>query len=173
MRDFIHMYFWQIENSNQGYLVVVVPCVVSSSIWDHLKNKQQESFLDIPDVPNGSPETCSTCQLVYDLTNLNLVFYVPKYFFVKSFSRNFSWNWFHEKNFSLGKRCIVFFFFILGWRTLVHSCWYNNLTWYTSCKYIKRKIGLVIFILIFFRQKTLFFSWNYLPHFVKRLPEDP
>ena len=81
MRDFIHMYFWQIENSNQGYLVVVVvvPCVVSSSIWDHLKNKQQESFLDIPDVPNGSPETCSTCQLVYDLTNLNLVFYVHKY----------------------------------------------------------------------------------------------
>ena len=86
MRDFIHMYFWQIENSNQGYLVVV-PCVVSSSIWDHLKNKQQESFLDIPDVPNGSPETCSTCQLVYDLTNLNLVFYVPKYFFVKLISR--------------------------------------------------------------------------------------
>ena len=53
-------------------VVVVVPCVVSSSIWDHLKNKQQESFLDIPDVPNGSPETCSTCQLVYDLTNLYL-----------------------------------------------------------------------------------------------------
>ena len=86
MRDFIHMYFWQIENSNQGYLVVVVvvvPCVVSSSIWDHLKNKQQESFLDIPDVPNGSPETCSTCQLVYDLTNLNLVFYVHIYSYLK------------------------------------------------------------------------------------------
>ena len=51
---------------------IVVHTMCSSSIWDHLKNKQQESFLDIPDVPNGSPETCSTCQLVYDLTNLYL-----------------------------------------------------------------------------------------------------
>ena len=65
---------------------------------------------------------------------------------------------FTKKNSRWGKRCMVFFiFFILGWRTLVHSCWYNNLTWYTSCKYIKRKRGLVIFVLIFFRQKTLFF----------------
>ena len=86
-------------------------------------------------------------------------YWVPFIFFLGGRGENIFKNRKKEIiEFLVGKTLHGFFyFFILGWRTLVHSCWYNNLTWYTSCKYIKRKRGLVIFVLIFFRQKTLFF----------------